>query len=213
VGICLVGGVFLFLLALLRITILMITIKKVKAMLLLYLRLFIFIFLYLTMFVFIFAYNINNANNSGSIDSGYQAYYKCLAFGEPDCSLDDSVSNYNLVMLKGWAISSLGLMLFLVFVSVDVLKFWFQILRGTFIILFIQRNPKDMIQIFRMVAYKSAQKSITNSTALTITADPDADEEDGASGGSVKEATELEEVDAPKNSSSSSSTEEEQASE
>jgi len=169
VGISLVSGVALFLFALVRITIHLVNLKKVKEMIFLYLRLFIFIFLYLTMFVFIFAYNIEVTNNASSINSGYEAYYQCLIYGEPNCSLDDSISNYNLVMLKGWAISSLGVLLFLIFMSIDVLKFWFYLFKETFVILFVKRKPNDMIFVFNMVAYKSASRSITGSNSLTLT--------------------------------------------
>jgi len=131
VGLALLFGVVLFLIAIVRVSILLVMIRKVKALLVLYLRLFIFIFMYLWLFTVIFAYNIQIAVNENDITDGYSSYYACLIYAEPDCSLSDNVSNYNLVMLKGFAISSLGTFIFLIFFfSWDSFKFYYELAKA-----------------------------------------------------------------------------------
>jgi len=127
VGIAMLLGAGLFIAVLVRLTIMAITIRKIKSLAFLYLRLCIFVLLYLTLIVFIMAYNIQNAVNQSSIQNGYEEYYTCLTYGLGNCSLDDSVTNYNLVMLKGFAVSSLGILLSITFISLDVLKFWYEL--------------------------------------------------------------------------------------
>ena len=61
----------------------------------------------------------------------YANYYTCLIeAGGGTCTLDSSLTNYNFIMLKAWAISSLGLILFLLFISWDVSRFWFFLLHS-----------------------------------------------------------------------------------
>jgi len=184
VGICLIVGVVLFLLALIRITILFVTIRKLKKLFLLYFRLALFIGLFLVLFVFIFAYYIQYAADEGNITQGYADYYTCLlSASHAVCSLDSSLSNYNLVMLKGWAISSLGLLLFCLFMSWDLLRFWFNVAKG-FVIATYRRSPTDFLILAKMVAYKSSTRSITSigSDSLKVTHVPDEDDSDDEEG-------------------------------
>jgi len=129
VGIAMLTGVVLFIAALIRITIMIFTISKYKSLILLYLRLFVFIFLYLFLFTVIFAYNIHQARDSDHISQGFSDYFKCLIVAT-DCSLDESVSNYNLIMLRGWAISALGTLLFFTFLSIESFMFWYRLLKS-----------------------------------------------------------------------------------
>jgi len=171
VGVSMLLGVILFVLALIRITIIFITLRKVKKMIWLYLRLTIFILLYLILFVFIFAYNINFAANSSNINSAYEAYYECLLYGEPNCSLSDSITGYNLVMLKGFAISSLGVLLFCLFViSWDVIRFWGDLFRS-FYILLKYRKKENALSLMRLVVGTGTARSLTESASMTITAE------------------------------------------
>jgi len=148
------GGA-LFLLALGRITHLFVTLRKFKKLLVLYLRLFLFIFLYLILIVFIFAFTIQYASNETSIEDMYAQYYTCLIeAGGDTCSLDSSLTNYNLVMLKGFAISSLEFLLFLLFISWDVSRFWFLLARSL-VFAVIRRSPEEVFSVARMVIYKS----------------------------------------------------------
>jgi len=48
-------------------------------------------------------------------------------------------------MLKAWAISSLGLFLFLLFISWDVSRFWFFLLHS-FVLAIIRRSPDEVVQ-------------------------------------------------------------------
>jgi len=177
VGIAMLAGTMLFLLALVRITVLFVTIRKMKKLLFLYLRLFIFIFLYLILIVFIMAYYIQNANNQAEINQGYQIFYQCLAYGQPNCSLDDTITNYNLVMLKSFAISSLGLLLFFVFLSWDVMKFWWGLGVSVYYLI-TQRTKSNAMVVLHKLAYTQTTKTITKGTGsgLSVTMGQEMDE-------------------------------------
>ena len=171
-GVSLLLGVSLFILALVRITILLVTIRKVKKLVLLYFRLFVFILVYLILIVFITAYYIQYARDEGSINDGYAQYYQCLSYGEPNCSLDDSVTNYNLVMLKSFAISSLGILLFFVFISWDVLQFWWDIMRSIYFMIKTRKMSYATV-LFYKLAYSSTTRSLSGklsgSSEMTVT--------------------------------------------
>jgi len=139
-------------------------------LLLLYLRLFIFIFLYLILIVFIMSYYIQNANNQGEINQGYETYYQCLTYGQPNCSLDDTVTNYNLVMLKGFAISSLGLLLFFLFLSWDVMKFWWELGQSLYYLI-LRRDKMNAMVVLHKLAFTQSTRTITkgSGTELSIT--------------------------------------------
>lgn len=186
VGISLLLGVSLFLLALVRITILFVTIRKVKKLLFLYLRIFIFIIVYLILIIFITAYYIQYARDQDSINTGYEEYYQCLSYGLPNCSLDDSVTNYNLVMLKAFAISSLGVLLFFVFLSWDIIKFWYDVVLSVFHVIKTRKKSKAVNLINKLV-YSSTNRSITDSSldSMTVT---------GATGMPPEEGNEMDEV-------------------
>ena len=129
------------------------------------LRLFLFICLFLTLFVFIFSYTINFANNESAIDQGYNTYYTCLIEGTgEDCSLDDSLTNDSLIFLKSFAISSLGILLFFLFLSWDVSRFWFNLARSV-VYAIINRSPEEALIVARMLAYKSASSTMSSSRA------------------------------------------------
>ena len=208
-GISVILGITLFSLALVRITILFITIRKVKKLVLLYLRLFVFILLYLVLIIFITAYYIHNATNQDHINNGYENYYLCLLYGLPNCSLDDSVTNYNLVMLKSFAISSLGLLLFFLFLSWDVLVFWWGLGVSVYY-LSIRRTKSNAMVVLHKLAYSQSTRTITkgSGSALTVTIgeegagqDPDEDDDEEEE----NDAEELQAVDKPESESSSSS--------
>ena len=179
------GGA-LFLLALGRITHLFVTLRKFRKLLMLYLRLFLFIFLYLILIVFIFAFTIQYTSNETSIENMYSQYYTCLIEAGDTCSLDSSLTNYNLIMLKGFAISSLGLLLFLLFISWDVSRFWFLLARSL-VFAVIRRSPEEVFSVARMVIYKShstVQTSLHSGDSLKISidatvAEPDEKDDEG----------------------------------
>ena len=146
----------LFFAALGKITHLFVTLRKFKKLLMLYLRLFLFICLYLILFIFIFAYTIQFTANENAINDMYSTYYTCLIeAGGDTCSLDSSLTYYNLIMLKGFAISSLGLLLFILFISWDVSRFWFFLARSL-VSTIIRRSPKEAVSLYKMVMYKSS---------------------------------------------------------
>ena len=208
-GISVILGITLFSLALVRITILFITIRKVKKLVLLYLRLFVFILLYLVLIIFITAYYIHNATNQDHINNGYENYYLCLLYGLPNCSLDDSVTNYNLVMLKSFAISSLGLLLFFLFLSWDVLLFWWALGVSVYY-LSIRRTKSNAMVVLHKLTYSKSTRTITkgSGSALSVTIgegageDPDEDDDDDEE---ENDAEEAQAADEPGSESSSSS--------
>ena len=209
-GISVILGITLFSLALVRITILFITIRKVKKLVLLYLRLFVFILLYLVLIIFITAYYIHNATNQDHINTGYEDYYLCLLYGLPNCTLDDSVTNYNLVMLKSFAISSLGLLLFFLFLSWDVLVFWWGLGVSVYY-LSIRRTKSNAMVVLHKLTYSKSTRTITkgSGSALSVTigegAGEDPDEHEGDEEEENNDAEEVQAVDKPDAESSSSS--------
>jgi len=161
-------GVIFFVVAIVRVSILLVALKKLTTLIFLYLRLFVFIFLFLFLFTVIFAYNIQVAANQSSINDGYSLYFQCLIYAEPNCSLDDSVSNYNLVMLKGFAISSLGLFIFLIFFfSWDACKFYFGVLKVVALGVY-HRDLSEIRTAGRMMWSSRTTPSVTGGSSLTV---------------------------------------------
>jgi len=176
VGLSLVIGFLLFVLALIKVTVLLFTIAKWKLLLFLYLRLSIFIFIYFVLFIFIIAYNIQVANNSNSIHTGYEQYYLCLLDGFPDCELDSSVSNYNLVMLRGFSISALGIMLFLIFIaSKEAYDFYGDLAKNICIALFVKKDPFLALYAFKQVISTQSTGSKISSISLSEVATREVD--------------------------------------
>ena len=213
VGVSLLMGVTLFFVALGKITHLFITLRKFKKLLMLYLRLFLFICLYLILFVFIFAYTIQFTSDESAIDNMYANYYTCLIEAGGDaCTLDSSPTNYNLIMLKAWAISSLGLLLFLLFISWDVSRFWFFLLRS-FVLAIIRRSPDEVVSVAKMVMYKShSTMSLRSSSSLKVSydstaADPTDDKEEDGEEDEMETVNTNKEDEAREVQSSSSSSE------
>ena len=170
VGVSIILGCLLFILALIRITALFVTVRKIRRLVVLYFRLSIFILMYLILIVFITAYNITTATNQGFISDGYENYYLCLLYGYTDCSLDDSVTNYNLVMLKSFAISSLGLLLFFLFLSWDVIYFWYDLAFSVYYLI-IRRTREDAMEVVHKLASAQITTKDSSGTALTTLGD------------------------------------------
>ena len=143
----------------------------------LYYRLLLFIFCYLVLFTFIFSYNLQIAVNSGDIQSGFETYYLCLIspllFNQLSCTLPDSVSNYNLELLKGFAISALGFFVFITFFSWDVIRFWYTLARRV-ILLVIHRELRHGNSAIKMILFAS---HVTNSITPDVTVDMSIDME------------------------------------
>jgi len=172
-------GVIFFVVAIVRVSILLVALKKLTTLIFLYLRLFVFIFLFLFLFTVIFAYNIQVAANQSSINDGYSLYFQCLIYAEPNCSLDDSVSNYNLVMLKGFAISSLGLFIFLIFFfSWDACKFYYGVLKMVTLGVY-HRDLSEIRTAGRMMWSSRNTPSVTGGSSLTDST------QSGAEGGAM----------------------------
>jgi len=168
VGLALFFGIMFFIIAIMRVTILLVTLKKLTTLIILYLRLCIFILLFLFLFIVIFAYNIQVAANQSTINTGYSVYYQCLIYAG-NCSLDDSVSNYNLVMLKGFAISSLGVFLFIIFFfSWDSLKFYYGVIKMVVLGIY-HRNPSEVVLAGKMMWSSRTTPSVSSGTSLTVT--------------------------------------------
>jgi len=203
VGLALFLGVLFFIIAIVRVSILLIALKKLTTLIVLHLRIFIFIFLFLFLFTVIFAYNIQVAANQTDINNGYSDYYQCLIYAGPDCSLDDSVSNYHLVMLKGFAISSLGVFIFLIFFfSWDTFKFYYMMAR-TFCKGIYHRDISEVMMAGKMVWSSRSTPSVSGSS-LTVTTTVDGDAMDEIQ----REQEEEEDEDSSSNSPGMSTNEE-----
>lgn len=168
-------------------------------------RLLLFILLYLTLFVFIAAYNIQVADNQSSINQGYNDYYTCLIFGKSGCSLSDSVSNYNLVMLKAFAISALGTLLFPLFISWDIIRFWYRLFAAVGVAAW-TKNPQGFNSVFSLLAHETTRSGTTGGTngalSLSIVGEEPPEPNDGKTeDDEVSSVADSKEVD--ENSSSS----------
>ena len=130
VGLSLLVGSTFFAASLVIIAVAMARLRSVKKMVEKW-RILAFILLFMVLFVFVFAYNVQVESHKDDINSGYSAYFRCLVdSATSSCSLPDSVSNYDLVMLRGFAISSLGFFLSMIFINLDMLRFWWERVRG-----------------------------------------------------------------------------------
>ena len=130
-GICLLLGLICFGAALTEVVITAFRVRKLKVVLIPYIRLLLFVFEFFLVFALFCAYVINNAANNGTITSGYEAYYQCLSGATPtpvsECQLSTDVSNFPLVMLKGFALSCLGVLLFFTFMSWSLIRHWWRL--------------------------------------------------------------------------------------
>lgn len=129
VGIALLIGFACFFIAIVKILVAAIKLRKPQ-LLLNYFRLLCFIFIFLFIYSFIFSYHITIASNASTINEGYGVYFDCLldpylVSSSGTCSLSDSVSNYNLTMLKAFAICCLGLFLFFTFMTWEIMHHWY----------------------------------------------------------------------------------------
>jgi hypothetical protein len=128
VGVTLLFGSLLFVAVLVRIVILAVKSKKFKLMLR-YVRILTFLFMFLFIYTFIFSYNLQVAIDRTTIQDGYTEYFDCLHKSVDNCYLGDDVSNYSLVMLRGFGYAVLGLLLVLTFVTTELFWHWWKLLR------------------------------------------------------------------------------------
>jgi len=174
--------------------------KKFWQLLAVYLRIICFLLLYVIIIMIVFAYNIQLENNKGEITTGLQEYYVCLITSPTPCTLSDTVSNYNLVMLKGFAISSLGFFIFLTFISGQILKFYFLFFKKAFLSL-IKRDRRLAFSLISMVINESSSTSLsrknsTNTLDITVAGVEDNDDDDpGTADDSSSESHEEEEAE------------------
>jgi len=141
-------------------------------------------------YAFFIAYVINNAANEGEITSGYEVYFECLpglSGGPTDCSLSDNVSNFPLVILKGFAISCFGGLLFFTFRSWQMIAHWWKILRAMFLVLK-ERRRQEAVGLFHLVvtdSYLSRSSLSGGGKELSVVVD-------GAEGEEEEEVSEVE---------------------
>jgi len=199
VGITLLLGFTFFVLAIVRIVVVMIMLRKLAQMWR-YIRLLIFIFLYLFLFCFIFSYHIQLEVDNQNITDGYSDYFKCLSDSSLGCELSSDVSNYSLIMLNGFAISVLGFLLFLLFISWEILKFWYLVGKAL-VLLAMHRNYLQAMAMWHLFSKDGATSSLSTSDQdLSVAAGDTATGKKSASGVSGEE----EEGNSAKESSSSS---------
>ncbi|KAL6052696.1 Frizzled-9 [Balamuthia mandrillaris] len=136
VGITLLVGVVCFVASLVRLLSFIHGMREFKKTAITYLRI---IFIFLCLYIFIFAYTLRVETDKEDIEEGYGDHFRCLLNSQtaPYCELSESVHNFSLAMLKSFAYSSLGLLLFLNFcLSQGILRFWWRffsnVARGNF---------------------------------------------------------------------------------
>ncbi|KAL6052694.1 Frizzled-9 [Balamuthia mandrillaris] len=139
VGIILLVGLVCFVASLVRLLSFIHGKKELKKTAATYIRIIVFITIFLCLYIFIFAYTLRVETDKEDIEEGYGDYFRCLLNSQtgPYCELTESVHNYSLAMLKSFAYSSLGLLLFLNFcLSQGILHFWWRfssnVARGNF---------------------------------------------------------------------------------
>ncbi|KAL6052695.1 Frizzled-10 [Balamuthia mandrillaris] len=139
VGIILLVGLVCFVASLVRLLSFIHGMKEFKKTAATYIRIIVFITIFLCLYIFIFAYTLRVETDKEDIEEGYGDYFRCALNSEtaPYCELTESVHNYSLAMLKSFAYSSLGLLLFLNFcLSQGILHFWWRffsnVARGNF---------------------------------------------------------------------------------
>ena len=167
-GIALLIGLIFFTISLIRLLVMAIRLRKIVDVIIPYIRLLLFVFIFFMVFAFFIAYVINNAANEGNITSGYEQYFTCLAGGTftpvTECQLSSDVSNFSLVMLKGFALSCLGLLLFGTFLSWAILKHWIALFKA-FGLLFIR--PSDFLIRMKMLgSMMISEAAVRSSTSL-----------------------------------------------
>ncbi|KAL6052867.1 hypothetical protein QOT17_018331 [Balamuthia mandrillaris] len=127
VGIILLVGVVCFVASLIRLVSFIHGMREYKKTMIAYVRIIVFISIFLCLYIFIFAYTLRVETDKEDIEEGYGAYFRCLLNSQtgPYCELSESVHNYSLAMLKSFAYSSLGLLLFLNFcLSQGIMNYW-----------------------------------------------------------------------------------------
>jgi len=207
VGITLLLGFTFFTVAIIRITVMMFVLRKLDQMWR-YIRLLVFIFLYLFLFCFIFSYHIQLEVDRTTITDGYADYFHCLISPNPDsCHLSADVSNYSLVMLKGFAISVLGFLLFLVFISWEILRFWYLAI-SALVLLAVHRNTAQAMIVWNLFSSEGAVKSSISATDDVLSTDGDTTKTAGSAiSGEEEDAIGDEEEPSHSEESSSSSDE------
>ncbi|KAL6060312.1 hypothetical protein QOT17_013611 [Balamuthia mandrillaris] len=128
IGIILLVGTVLFVASLIRLLQYARQLKELKKTCGTYFRVILFILIYLILITFIFAYSLRVLDAKETIEDGYSDYYQCLlTLKNKDCSLSESVHNYDLAVLRSIGYSSLGLLLFFNFcISPSMGRFWWR---------------------------------------------------------------------------------------
>jgi len=167
-GIALIVGCVCFFLALGKLLVMAIKVRKFPTVLLVHIRVLFFILIYFMIFSFFLAYIINDGANNSTIASAYESYFTCLTgysyTPQADCALSDSATNISLVMLKGFAVSCLGVLLFINFLSWDLIKQWYVLAAGVFLAL----RDRDASKLFnRLTKQNTASTANADSTEMT----------------------------------------------
>ena len=187
VGLALLIGALGFFLSLVKLVIFAIKVRKLKAVVVPYIRILLFVFIFFLVFAFFIAYVINNAANEGSVTEGYDAYYTCLSGGETyntlpvspsTCQLSDSVSNYNLVMLKAFAVSCVGVLLSLTFFSWELIRHWYRIGEACYLCL-LRRNTDSIRHIFSLINSSTHNTSTFKGSEMSLSVSALPPEEEG----------------------------------
>jgi len=208
VGLCLIIGSSLFVLSLVKLTVVAFRVRKFKEALVPYIRLLLFVFSYFLVLTLFSAYTINNSANSDKISSGYASYYQCLSgttfTPASQCELDSDVSNYPLVMLRGFALSILGTLLFFIFFwSPQLLVHWYRIGKAIWKFV-VTRDRGTALGVFTVVGLQSSSSltSLSGGSAMTMTSNADMIEEEEEE--DREEEKEEEDADATSSSDSNS---------
>ena len=200
VGICLLFGSIFFILSLAKLMFVVIKLRKWKEVVMPYLRVLLFIFSLFLVVTLFSIYCINNAANASTINSGYQQYYACIgtsAVSGTICELDNNVANYSLVMLKGFAISVFGVLLFFIFTSPQLFIHWFRVFQAIYRLMR-ERDKAAVMNLWQQLG----RTTTTRSSSITLAGVSMAVVEDNISGEKSADDDVAEETDVEESSSS-----------
>jgi hypothetical protein len=181
VGVGLFFGCMFTALSIIRIAMHSFHLKRAFSFFSLHVRLILFALMFLVCLVIDFAYSIQIAAHKDDIKKGLDDYYVCSIRGL-DCTLDDSVSNYALVALKGVALSCIGTLLFMIFfTSKGVIVFWWSLARALARAAWTRKRSDVVAALLLVRSDTSIQLTLSNTQSLTLSSAGEAVDCDDAS--------------------------------
>ncbi|KAL6048195.1 hypothetical protein QOT17_018770 [Balamuthia mandrillaris] len=164
-----------------------------------YIRLLCFLFAFLLIYVCVFAFQLHELVNEDELVAAYEEYYTCLyVILDPDypgdeCTIPEEGTTYALVTLRSVGYCCLGFVLFLNFMSMDIVRHWAKLFRGACcggsdggkgefkLKDWVQRKLTVSRSSTSSASHKSASFRRKTDPALTLTQDAESASEDSAS--------------------------------